>query len=152
VRQRAARSRELVAAGYKPAVVARVAQISRQAIYASPGRRVGASVDRRGDRGRRGRAEQVEQAIVELCHEQEYRTDGYRMIASPRPRTGGDRRHRGCRDARDRARHAHPWHRQRLDATDPNELDFDALTAASAAIGDEQLRDDVERTRRLVDA
>jgi hypothetical protein len=32
VRQRVARSRELVATGYKPTVVARIAQISRQAI------------------------------------------------------------------------------------------------------------------------
>jgi putative transposase len=36
VRQRVARSRELVAAGHKPAVVARVAQITRQAIYRIP--------------------------------------------------------------------------------------------------------------------
>ena len=33
---RVTRSRELVAAGYMPAVVARVAQISRQAIYRVP--------------------------------------------------------------------------------------------------------------------
>ena len=39
VSERAARSRELVAAGYRPAVVARVARISRQAIYRVPRRR-----------------------------------------------------------------------------------------------------------------
>ena len=80
MRGRAARSRELVAAGYRPAVVARVAGISRQAIYAVPRSRRAAGAA--PERGRRGRDEQLERAIVELCHEDGFRTDGYRMIAS----------------------------------------------------------------------
>ncbi len=36
MRQRVARSRELVAEGYRPSVVARVAKISRQALYRAP--------------------------------------------------------------------------------------------------------------------
>jgi putative transposase len=44
------RSRELVAAGYRPAVVARIAQISRQAIYRVP---------KKGRRGRRDRGRRL---------------------------------------------------------------------------------------------
>jgi putative transposase len=47
VRERVARSRELVAGGRKPAVVARVLRISRQAIYRTPARRP-ASARRQG--------------------------------------------------------------------------------------------------------
>jgi len=70
VRQRVARSRELVAAGERPAVVARVAQISRQAIYRQP--RPRRAPQRRPPRG------EVEQAIVETAKENP--TDGYRMV------------------------------------------------------------------------
>jgi len=77
---RAARSRELVAAGYKPAVVARVAQISRQAIYAVPRRRPTPAAA--AGRGRRGVDDDIERVIVETCNDEAYRSDGYRMIAS----------------------------------------------------------------------
>jgi putative transposase len=74
VRQRVARSRELVAEGHSPSVVARVAQISRQAIYRIPktrpakARRQGPPVD------------ETEAAIVELAEANQ--TDGYRMVAA----------------------------------------------------------------------
>ena len=55
---RVTRSRELVAEGYRPSAVARVAQISRQAIYRVPKpRRAPASPDRQP-------ADEVEAAIV----------------------------------------------------------------------------------------
>jgi putative transposase len=61
-----------VAAGYRPAVVARVAQISRQAIYRIPRpRRAPAS-------GARPPADEVEAAIVEVARKNP--TDGYRMV------------------------------------------------------------------------
>lgn len=69
---RVTRSRELVSAGYRPAVVARVAQISRQAIYRIPRpRRAPASPQRPP-------ADEVEAAIVEVA--QRNPTDGYRMV------------------------------------------------------------------------
>ena len=69
---RVTRSRELVAAGYRPAVVARVAQISRQAIYRVPRpRRAPASPTRPP-------ADEVERAIVDVAGENP--TDGYRMV------------------------------------------------------------------------
>jgi putative transposase len=72
VRLRVARSRELVAAGYRLAVVARVAQISRQAIYRVPKpRRAPASP-------KRPPADEVEAAIVEVARANS--TDGYRMV------------------------------------------------------------------------
>jgi transposase len=40
VSQRVARSRAVIAAGYRPAVVARIAGVSRQALYRRPGRRL----------------------------------------------------------------------------------------------------------------
>jgi putative transposase len=71
VRQRVARSRELVAAGYRPAVVARVAKITRQALYRTPRPRTAPQ--------RRPPAEgPVEQAMVETAKENP--TDGYRMV------------------------------------------------------------------------
>ena len=71
---RVTRSRELVAEGYRPAVVARVAQISRQAIYRTPkSRRTSASPARPP-------ADEVEAAIVEVAVENP--TDGYRMVTA----------------------------------------------------------------------
>jgi len=77
VSERAARSRELVAAGYRPAVVARVAQISRQALYKPLRRR---PVDR--PRQRRPALDPIDRAIVEVARMDEHATDGYRMIAA----------------------------------------------------------------------
>jgi hypothetical protein len=56
---RVTRSRELVAEGHRPAVVARVAQISRQAIYRTPTPR------RAPAAAARPPADEVEQAIIE---------------------------------------------------------------------------------------
>ena len=71
---RVTRSRELVAEGYRPAAVARVARISRQAIYRTPRpRRVPAAPTRPP-------AEEVEAAIVELAVANP--TDGYRMVTA----------------------------------------------------------------------
>jgi putative transposase len=72
VRQRVARSRELVAAGYKPTVVARVAQITRQAIYRTPKTRPPAA------RCAGPPADEVEHAIVAVAEANP--TDGYRMV------------------------------------------------------------------------
>jgi putative transposase len=70
VRERVARSRELVARGRKLAVVARVMQVTRQAIYRTPKPRT--SPQRRPPRG------EVERAIVDTAKENP--TDGYRMV------------------------------------------------------------------------
>jgi len=71
---RVTRSRELVAAGYGPAAVARVAQISRQAIYRTPRpRRAPASPQKRP-------ADRVEAAIVAVAEANP--TDGYRMVTA----------------------------------------------------------------------
>lgn len=70
MRARVARSRELVAKGYALAVVARVLQVSRQAIYRVPKPR---SVPQR-----RPPADEVEAAIIEVAGENP--TDGYRMV------------------------------------------------------------------------
>ena len=67
---RVARARELVARGRKVAVVARVMQISRQAIYRTP-------KPRRAPQ-RRPPSGEVEEAIVEVAKENP--TDGYRMV------------------------------------------------------------------------
>jgi putative transposase len=71
VRQRVARSRELVAEGHSPSVVARVAQISRQAIY-----RTLTKAARRS----RPPAGETEAAIVAVA--QANQTDGYRMVTA----------------------------------------------------------------------
>ena len=69
---RVARSRELVARGFAAAAVARVMQISRQALYRTP-------TPRRPPQ-RRPPADLVEAAIVEIeCDNQ---TDGYRMVTA----------------------------------------------------------------------
>ena len=69
---RVARSRALVAAGYQPAVVARVAGISRQALYRPPGRRPSAAGP--------GAASPDDQVIVEVAKANP--TDGTRMVAA----------------------------------------------------------------------
>jgi putative transposase len=70
---RVARSREVVAAGYRPAVVARVAGISRQAIYKQPRRRPDGEA-----RPRKSAA--VERVIVDIAKDNP--SDGYRMITA----------------------------------------------------------------------
>ena len=67
---RVARSRELVAKGYALAAVARVLQITRQAIYRVPKPRTAPQ--------RRPPVDDVERAIVAVA--QENPTDGYRMV------------------------------------------------------------------------
>jgi len=69
---RVTRSRELVAEGYRPSAVARVAQISRQAIYRIPKpRRAPASPGRPA-------ADEIEQAIVDVAEANP--ADGYRLV------------------------------------------------------------------------
>jgi len=71
---RVTRSRELVAEGYRPSAVARVAQISRQAIYRTPRpRRAPAAPDRPP-------ADPVDAAIVAVAEQNP--TDGYRMVTA----------------------------------------------------------------------
>src|SRR5215218_2944671 len=70
---RVTRSRQLVAEGYRPAVVARVAQISRQAIYRTPR-------PRRAPAPARPPADEVEAAIVEIAIANP--TDGYRLVTA----------------------------------------------------------------------
>ena len=72
MRQRVARSRDLVAEGHSPSVVARVARISRQALYRTP-------TPRRLPQ-RRPPVDEVERAIVEEALANQ--TDGYRMICA----------------------------------------------------------------------
>ena len=71
---RVTRSRELVAEGYRPSAVARVAQISRQAIYRVPRPR------RRSGAAARPPADEVEAAIVDVAMKNP--TDGYRMVTA----------------------------------------------------------------------
>ena len=68
---RVARSRELVAAGRPAAVVARVAQISRQAIYRRP---------KRPPRGHRRPLDDVDKVVLEVAGGNP--TDGTRMVAA----------------------------------------------------------------------
>ena len=70
--ERVARSRELVARGFAVAAVARVLQISRQAIYRTPTPRTPPQ--------RRPPADPVEQAIVAEATANQ--TDGYRMVTA----------------------------------------------------------------------
>jgi putative transposase len=71
---RVTRSRELVAEGYRLSAVARVAQISRQAIYRIPKPRRAPAAPARAP------ADEVEQAIVEEATANP--TDGYRMVTA----------------------------------------------------------------------
>jgi transposase InsO family protein len=70
VRERVARSRELVAKGYAVAAVARVLQVTRPAIYRTPKPRTAPQ--------RRPPADPVDAAIVEVAKDNP--TDGYRMV------------------------------------------------------------------------
>ena len=72
MRERVARSRRLVARGRKVAVVARVMQVSRQAIYRTP--------RRRSDSGPRPVSGAVDRAIVAVAKGNP--TDGSRMVAA----------------------------------------------------------------------
>jgi len=72
VRERVARSRELVARGFRVAAVTRVLQVSRQAVYRTP-------TPRRPPQ-RRPATDPVERAIVEVAEANQ--TDGYRMVAA----------------------------------------------------------------------
>jgi putative transposase len=72
VSERVARSRELVARGFAAAAVARVLQISRQAVYRTP-------TPRRPPQRRRA-VDPVGQAIVEIATDNQ--SDGYRMVAA----------------------------------------------------------------------
>jgi putative transposase len=71
VRQRVARSRELVARGRPAALVARVAGISRQAIYRRPAR---------PPRGERRRVSATDRVVLEVARNNP--TDGTRMVAA----------------------------------------------------------------------
>jgi putative transposase len=74
VSERVARSRELVAKGYALAAVARVLQVTRQAIYRVPKPR------RAPDASRRPLVDDVERAIVEVAEANP--TDGYRLVCA----------------------------------------------------------------------
>jgi putative transposase len=69
---RVARSREMVARGFAVAAVARVLQVSRQAIYRAPTPRTAQQ--------RRPVSDPVERAIVEVAADNQ--TDGYRMVTA----------------------------------------------------------------------
>jgi len=84
---RVARSRELVARGFAVAAVARVMQISRQALYRTP-------TPRRPPQ-RRPVSDPVAAAIVEVAEANQ--TDGYRMVAAlTRQRLGRAVNRSGC--------------------------------------------------------
>jgi putative transposase len=74
VSERVARSRELVARGFAAATVARVLQVSRQALYRVPARRPKAAGPPAPV------SDEVERAIVEVANDNQ--TDGYRMVAA----------------------------------------------------------------------
>jgi putative transposase len=80
VNLRVARSRELVAQGRPAAVVARVAGISRQAIYRRP---------RRPPRGHRRPPDELDRVVLAVAREDEHATDGTRMIAAIASRRAG---------------------------------------------------------------
>jgi putative transposase len=72
---RVAYARELVAGGHRPAVVARILQISRQAIYKVPKARPAKAGPRSSPP-----VDEVEAAIVQVA--QDNPTDGYRMVTA----------------------------------------------------------------------
>ena len=72
VRTRAARSRELIAEGRRPSVVARVLQVNRSGLYRTPKRRPAAA--------RRAVIDPVDRLIVEIARANP--TDGTRMVAA----------------------------------------------------------------------
>jgi putative transposase len=71
---RVAYARELVAGGHRPAVVARILRISRQAVYRVPRPR------KPPDAARRPPVDDVERAIVEVAERNP--TDGYRLVTA----------------------------------------------------------------------
>ena len=71
---RVAYARELVAGGHRPAVVARILRISRQAVYRVPRPR------KPPDAARRPPVDDVERAIVEVAEANP--TDGYRLVTA----------------------------------------------------------------------
>ena len=71
---RVAYARELVAGGHRPAVVARILRISRQAVYRIPKPR------RAPDAARRPPGDDVEAAIIEVAEANP--TDGYRLVTA----------------------------------------------------------------------
>jgi putative transposase len=71
---RVTRSRELVAEGHSPSVVARVAQISREEMSRAP------KIRQTDSRPPRPPADDVEAAIVEVAEANQ--TDGYRMVCA----------------------------------------------------------------------
>ena len=74
MRQRVAWSRDKVAQGHPVATVARIANISRQALYKTP--------KPRNRPQSREITDPIEQKIVDTCNDSDYQTDGYRMIAA----------------------------------------------------------------------
>ena len=101
--ERVARSRELVDRGYAVAAVARVLQITRQAIYRIPKPR------RAPDAARRPPVDDVERAIVEVAEANP--TDGYRLVTAwVRRKLGrrGEPQAGAARDARAEADPAAP--------------------------------------------
>ena len=72
MRTRATRSRELIAKGRRPAVVARVLQVNRSGLYRTPKRRPKAA--------RRPLSDPVDRLIVEVARANP--TDGTRMVAA----------------------------------------------------------------------
>ena len=74
MRQRVAYARELVAGGHRPAIVARILRVSRQAVYRVPKPR------RPADAAKRQPVDEVEVAIVEVAEANP--TDGYRLVTA----------------------------------------------------------------------
>jgi hypothetical protein len=77
VRQRVAYARELVAEGHSPSALARIQQISRQAIYRVPTKAPA------GARRSRPSVDEIQPAIVALA--QANPTDGYRIVTGGCP-------------------------------------------------------------------
>ena len=78
--ERVTRSRELVAQGRPAALVARVAGISRQALYRRPSR---------PPRGHRRPLNELDRVVLAVAREDEHATDGTRMIAAIASRRAG---------------------------------------------------------------
>jgi len=74
VRQRVAYARQLVSEGHSPSALARILQISRQAIYRVPAKPPADAARSRPP------VDDVERAIVEVAEANQ--TDGYRMVAA----------------------------------------------------------------------
>src|SRR3954454_13534581 len=126
---RVARSRELVAQGRPAAVVARVARISRQAIYRRPGR---------PPKGQRRALDATDRIVLDVARSNP--TDGTRMVAALAARqTRGAvnrkrvqrlmREHRLLQPKRSESRRRRPGYFQ---VTRPNELWHLDMTSAGA--------------------